>query len=214
MGRKVLSAFAAAAAGILFLTACTSSDTGLVPEGGAGNTSGSVQTGIQEQPAAQQQSPDGGQAQPGADVQSGTQEGAAAPDSGAAAGDLPGGSAENIPAAPEPPMTEQSSEQISEQTSELTSESPVLEDYWSGVYVSDQETVTVALADAGNISFSFAQSGISGTASVDGHQAVFRGDDYHVVVFNVDDDIMTVSVSSEEDYDTEDSPLNGTYVRQ
>lgn len=85
-------------------------------------------------------------------------------------------------------------------------------DIWSGTYTTGEETVTVRLSDANTISFSFAQSGISGTAEVNGTQAVFKGDDYHVVVFNMADGVLEVSVSSEEDYDTASSPLNGTYI--
>ena len=88
------------------------------------------------------------------------------------------------------------------------------DDVWSGQYISDDESVTVTLLNDETISFSFAQSGISGTAAIDGAQAVFKGDDYHVVVFSLSDTILNIAVSSEEDFDTSESPLNGTYVRQ
>lgn len=87
-------------------------------------------------------------------------------------------------------------------------------DIWSGSYEDADESVSVQLLQDGNISFSFAQSGIGGTAEVNGTQAVFHGDDYHVVVFNINGDTLDISVSSEEDYDTSASPLNGTYTRK
>lgn len=85
-------------------------------------------------------------------------------------------------------------------------------DQWEGTYVSEEERVTVKKADEDTISFSFAQSGISGTADIEQNQAVFKGDDYHVVVFSLNGTVLTVSVSSEEDFDASDSPLNGTYI--
>lgn len=87
-------------------------------------------------------------------------------------------------------------------------------DAWTGAYVGDEESVSIALLDDATISFSFAQSGISGTASVNGMQAVYNGDDHYVVVFNLNGDVLDVSVSNEEDYDASESPLNGTYVKE
>ena len=85
-------------------------------------------------------------------------------------------------------------------------------DQWEGTYVSEEERVTVKKADEDTISFSFAQSGISGTADIEQNQAVFKGDDYHVVIFSLNGTVLTVSVTSEEDFDASDSPLNGTYI--
>jgi hypothetical protein len=87
------------------------------------------------------------------------------------------------------------------------------EDIWSGTYSDDDETVTVTYLDKETISFAFMQSGISGKATVDGTQAVYKGDDYHVVVFNIQGDVLTVEVASEEDYDVSGSPLIGTYTK-
>lgn len=87
-------------------------------------------------------------------------------------------------------------------------------DNWTGAYAGDDETVSIALIDEATISFAFAQSGISGTAKVNGLQAVYNGDDHYVVVFNLNGSILDVSVSNEEDYDASDSPLNGTYVKE
>lgn len=89
-----------------------------------------------------------------------------------------------------------------------------VQDSWSGSYIGDDETVSIALLDSSALSFSFAQSGISGTASVNGLQAVYNGDDHYVVVFNLNGDILEVSVSNEEDYDASESPLNGTYLKE
>ena len=81
---------------------------------------------------------------------------------------------------------------------------------WSGSYTSDEgETLTLTAIDAASISFAFANSGISGTAELDGSQAVYHGDDHHVVVFEYVEGAINVSVLSEEDYDTSESPLNG-----
>ena len=60
---------------------------------------------------------------------------------------------------------------------------------------------------------SFAEAGISGVADVRGSQAVYKGDDHYVIVFNINGTLLDVSVSSEEDYDASDSPLIGTYVK-
>lgn len=87
-------------------------------------------------------------------------------------------------------------------------------DGWTGSYAGDDESVSIALLDEATISFSFAQSGISGTAAVNGMQAVYNGDDHYVVVFNMNGDVLDVSVSNEEDYDASESPLNGTYVKE
>lgn len=87
------------------------------------------------------------------------------------------------------------------------------EDIWSGSYSSDQESVTISKIDDSTISFSFAQSGISGTAQVNGTQAVYKGDDHYVVVFNISDGVVDITVSSEEDFDATGSPLIGTYIR-
>lgn len=87
-------------------------------------------------------------------------------------------------------------------------------DGWSGSYISDNETVNITLLDSTTISFAFAQSGISGTATANEMQAVFYGDDHYVVVFNRNGSVLEISVSNEEDYDASESPLNGTYIKE
>lgn len=85
---------------------------------------------------------------------------------------------------------------------------------WRGTYIGDDETVTVSAVSDNRISFTFTQSGISGSAVVEGDQAVYKGDDHYVIVFDLEGDILGVSVTNEEDYDASESPLIGTYVRE
>lgn len=85
---------------------------------------------------------------------------------------------------------------------------------WNGTYSSDTETVTISSIDDTAISFGFAQSGITGKAEVKGSQAIYHGDDYYVVVFDLSGSTLEVSVASEEDYDATGSPLIGTYTKQ
>lgn len=87
-------------------------------------------------------------------------------------------------------------------------------DIWSGTYTDGEETVKITYIDKETISFAFSQAGISGKASVDGAQAVYNGDDHHVVVFDIQGDTVVVDVASEEDYDTSGSPLIGTYTKE
>lgn len=107
-----------------------------------------------------------------------------------------------------------SDKEFNELSSEGESEETVR---WTGTYSSsstDGDTVTITSADAEHISFTFMNAGIYGQAEVKGTQAIYHGDDYNVIVFDYVDDAIEVSVASEEDYDAEDSPLNGTYTRQ
>lgn len=86
---------------------------------------------------------------------------------------------------------------------------------WSGFYVcSSGEKLTVTIDEADYIQFEFETAGISGKAELDGNQAVYHGDDHHVVVFDRNGDEIEISVLSEEDYDTSESPLIGTYIRK
>lgn len=86
---------------------------------------------------------------------------------------------------------------------------------WSGTYVSESgETLTVSINDISSITFAFTNAGISGTAKLDGSQAIYYGDDHHQAVFEYSGGNITVEVVSEEDFDTSGSPLNGVYARQ
>lgn len=203
MRYKALMSAAAVAAGIFLLTACTASDTGLAPAG-TGSAPAGTQEGATQVSGADAQGAGGGetpaQTQPQESAQDGVQGDTASP--------------ADETAAPAQDGADVQTESGTPQETGMSEAPAVPGDEWSGVYVGDQETVTITLTDPENISFSFAQSGISGTAAVDGYQAVFRGDDYHVVVFNIHSGLLDVSVSSEEDYDASASPLIGTYTKQ
>lgn len=85
---------------------------------------------------------------------------------------------------------------------------------WNGTFTSAEgETLSITPADETHIAFAFLNAGVSGEAEVDGNQAVYYGDDYHMVVFSYVEGAVEVSVLSEEDYDTSGSPMNGTYTR-
>lgn len=88
------------------------------------------------------------------------------------------------------------------------------QDGWTGAYIGSEESVNISLLNETTISFAFAQSGISGTASVNGQQAVYNGDDSYVIVFNLSGTVLDISVSNEEDYDASESPLIGTYTKE
>lgn len=92
--------------------------------------------------------------------------------------------------------------------------SPMVQDSWTGSYIGAEETVNISLLNETTISFAFAQSGITGTASIDGQQAIYKGDDSYVIVFNINGTVLDVSVSNEEDYDASESPLIGTYAKE
>lgn len=170
MRRKVLAVLALAAAGMLMLTACTSSRT---------------ENSAEEQTSAADRSATDTEAEkPGGDTAVQETE---KPGSDAAA-------------------TDKSAEDSSQ------SGENVAEDIWSGTYAGEQESITIALNEDGTISFSFAQSGISGIAEVDGYQAIYNGDDDHILTFSMGQGVLNITVSHAEGYDTSASPLNGTYV--
>lgn len=186
MKKKFLLLLTVAAACVLMMTACTSS------ENINGNTSGSGET--MEQSADHSSA---GQSSADNSSSANVQEDISAPIQGEPGYD-----------------GEPDGEIFYDEDAEAAENENAAADIWSGSYQDTDESVSVQLMDNGNISFSFAQSGISGTAEVNGTQAVFHGDDYHVVVFNVHGDTLDISVSSEEDFDTSSSPLNGTYTKQ
>lgn len=185
MKRKLMILLAAASAAVLMLTACTSSDH---TSGGADN--GSSTGSAVSQTADNQMS---GQE----NTTNNTVNESAAPTQGE-----PGYDSE-----PEGTI-------IPDEDADAAENENAAADIWSGSYEDSDESVSVQLQDDGNISFAFAQSGIYGTAEVNGTQAVFHGDDYHVVVFNISGDTLEISVASEEDFDASASPLNGTYIRK
>lgn len=195
MKRKFLGVMAVVLAGALMLTACATSKEKDAQGGapaGAGSA-GQTQTPTQTEAPAQNVSGttvDGGDA-----AGSGTADGGAG---NAVQGEPSGSDGQGAPGTAEDPS------QDAAQSSDI----------WSGTYVGAEETVTLAKLDDESVSFAFAQSGIAGTAKVSGSQAVYKGDDHHVIVFNVNDTVLDVSVSSEEDFDASESPLIGTYVRE
>ncbi|HJB33760.1 MAG TPA: hypothetical protein H9775_04330 [Candidatus Blautia merdipullorum] len=220
MKRRVLIFAAAAVAGMLLLTACTSKEEGAGQSAGTPTDAASGQTSSASSDV--QQSSQTGQAADGqADASvpsqgeaSGTPvDDSAAPEAAGEPVEDGGPVGEVIPDeyadAAENDTEGETQEAVSEAQSDAASE-----DIWSGTYASGTESVTLTYANEDSISFAFAQSGISGTAKVDGYQAVYNGDDHYVVVFSINGDVLDVSVSNEEDYDASGSPLIGTYVKE
>lgn len=218
MKRKMLILATAAVAGMLLLTACTSSeDTGKQPQGGQGtatNQSGEINaTGTVTNLSGDQGSASAPSAAGTSNAPAATGNGAAGTSGDSDWGTVPQGDPVED-GGPVGDVIPDEDAQAAENDTEDTSTQENADDIWSGVYIGDEETVTIALVSKDSISFSFAQAGISGTASVNGHQAVYNGDDHHVVVFNVNQDMIDISVSSEEDFDASGSPLIGTYIRE
>lgn len=192
MKRKMIWLLAIAAASVLMLTACTSSDK--TKENGNSASSGEVVTQPAGNDTANQNTAENIVSE---DTSSGTQDEIYAPAQGEPGYD-----------------GEPNGDIIPDEDAEAAENENGQADIWSGSYEDTDESVSVQLQDDGNISFAFAQSGIYGTAEVNGTQAVFHGDDYHVVVFNISGDTLEISVASEEDFDASSSPLNGTYTRK
>lgn len=88
----------------------------------------------------------------------------------------------------------------------------IQEDIWTGSYTGDQEDVTLKMNDDGSLTFTFAQSGISGTAQINGSEAVYSGDDDHILTFQKEEGLLKITVSHADGYDTSESPLNGTFI--
>ena len=86
---------------------------------------------------------------------------------------------------------------------------------WDGTYVSDAgETLAIQKTDEYSISFQFANCGISGTASVEGEQAVYHGDDNYQVVFEYCGGSIDVTASPVDQEDAEPSAVDGSYIRE
>lgn len=195
MKKKILIAFTAAAALMLALTACDSLQK-TETSGSGSNVSAPVQTA------------DGTNT-----IQSSAEPNTV--DQNQAAGTQNTQNTQNTPAAEEPVgeiIPDEDADAADNDS--VGADSTTAADSWSGSYISDDETVNITLLDETTISFAFAQSGISGTAAVNGMQAVYNGDDHYVVVFNLNGTILDISVSNEEDYDASESPLNGTYMKE
>lgn len=94
-------------------------------------------------------------------------------------------------------------------------EAVMQDDGWIGSYMNENEEIlTISAVDDTSVSFAFTNAGIAGVAELNGTQAVYHGDDYHVAVFDYAGTDIKVSILSEEDFDASASPLNGIYARQ
>lgn len=194
--RYIFLAVAAAAA--LMLTACSSSDSSSSQSAGSSTASGQGTVSDNSGSTSGQGAVSGNSG--------------STSDQGATSSDSSAGGAQDMTVTGGAEDGEPDGEIIPDEYAQ-EAEQAASSDVWSGSYVSEEESVSIALLDESTISFAFAQSGISGTASVNGMQAVYNGDDHYVVVFNLNGDLLDVSVSNEEDYDASGSPLNGTYSR-
>lgn len=225
MKRKLLVLAAVAVAGVLVLTACTSSENQSVQNQGSQSSSGGAanNTGSDSQGTVSGQEVSGSQVVSGSTVNSN-----AGSDTGVASDTIPqgapvedGGPVGEVIPDEDAQAAENDTEGASDDGADAEDDDDGAasaqnnpDDIWSGVYEAEEESVTINYIDTGSITFSFAHSGISGTAVVNGHQAVYYGDDHYVVVFNVNNDVVDVSVSSEEDYDASGSPLIGAYTKK
>ncbi len=202
MKKKVAALAALALAGVMILTACSSSEQESDQQSAAKNDT--IKSGTEVQTEEPLQAVSGTQSVSGTAV-------SVAGESGSTSDATATAPAQSETAAAGETQTAQTSgTAVTEKETESESADG---DIWSGTYVADDETLTIAMAEDTQISFSFAEAGISGVADVRGSQAVYKGDDHYVIVFNINGTLVDVSVSSEEDYDASDSPLIGTYVK-
>lgn len=202
MKKKAAALAALALAGVMILTACSSSEQESDQQSAAKNDT--IKSGTEVQTEEPLQAVSGTQSVNGTAV-------SVAGESGSTSDATATAPAQSETAAAGETQTAQTSgTAVTEKETESESADG---DIWSGTYVADDETLTIAMAEDTQISFSFAEAGISGVADVRGSQAVYKGDDHYVIVFNINGTLLDVSVSSEEDYDASDSPLIGTYVK-
>ena len=202
MKKKAAALAALALAGVMILTACSSSEQESDQKSAAKNDT--IKNGTEVQTEEPLQAVSGTQSVSGTAV-------SVAGESGSTSDATATAPAQSETAAAGGTQTAQTSDTA---TTEKETESESADgDIWSGTYVADDEALTIAMAEDTQISFSFAEAGISGVADVRGSQAVYKGDDHYVIVFNINGTLVDVSVSSEEDYDASDSPLIGTYVK-
>lgn len=202
MKKKAAALAALALAGVMILTACSSSEQESDQQSAAKNDT--IKNGTEVQTEEPLQAVSGTQSVSGTAV-------SVAGESGSTSDATATAPAQSETAAAGGTQTAQTSGTAA--TEKETESESADGDIWSGTYVADDETLTIAMAEDTQISFSFAEAGISGVADVRGSQAVYKGDDHYVIVFNINGTLVDVSVSSEEDYDASDSPLIGTYVK-
>ena len=200
MKKKAAALAALALAGVMILTACSSSEQESDQQSAAKNDT--IKNGTEVQTEEPLQTVSGTQSVSGTAV-------SVAGESGSTSDATAAAPAQSETVAAGETQTAQTSGTAVTETKSETEDG----DIWSGTYVADDETLTIAMAEDTQISFSFAEAGISGVADVRGSQAVYKGDDHYVIVFNINGTLLDVSVSSEEDYDASDSPLIGTYVK-
>lgn len=202
MKKKAAALAALALAGVMILTACSSSEQESDQQSAAKNDT--IKNGTEVQTEEPLQTVSGTQSVSGTAVSVAGESGSTSDATAAAPAQS------ETTAAGETQTAQTSGTAVTEKETESESADG---DIWSGTYVADDETLTIAMAEDTQISFSFAEAGISGVADVRGSQAVYKGDDHYVIVFNINGTLLDVSVSSEEDYDASDSPLIGTYVK-
>ena len=202
MKKKAAALAALALAGVMILTACSSSEQESDQQSAAKNDT--IKSGTEVQTEEPLQAVSGTQSVSGTAVSVAGESGSTSDATAAAPAQS------ETTAAGETQTAQTSGTAVTEKETESESADG---DIWSGTYVADDETLTIAMAEDTQISFSFAEAGISGVADVRGSQAVYKGDDHYVIVFNINGTLLDVSVSSEEDYDASDSPLIGTYVK-
>ena len=88
------------------------------------------------------------------------------------------------------------------------------DDGWNGTFAgSAGETLTINVDGDSSLSFSFAVSGISGSADYAGDEATFAGDDGNVVIFENLGGSVEVSVVDESGAQ-QPSAISGSYLRQ
>lgn len=223
MKKKLLILAAVAAAGILVLSGCTSSESETAQSVSGTQTGGNTGAGSTSDNQGSSGNDDAASAQDvsGVRIAGGGTDGNTSSGSSVSGDDAAPAQA-GTPVEDGGPVGEVIPDEYADgdtgETEETEAESSagITGDIWSGTYAGEEETLTISYLDEKSISFAFSQAGISGTAQVDGYQAVYKGDDHYVVVFNVNNDINTVevTVSNEEDYDASGSPLIGTYVKE
>lgn len=216
--KKQIEMIVLAALSAVILTACTQADSG--SSAGAGNSgnngTGTIQGGASGSGTLEQSGAENNVGNVGTGSDAGTSSSGYVEVYPSGEDDFEGG----VTSEPEQEVTEalQNEENFSDdQMNAMTEDQEVSVDNegWAGTYENENaEILTVTMAEEGMISFSFANSGISGRAQINGSQAVYYGDDYHDVVFEYAGTDIKVTVTSQEDFDTSASPLNGVFVRQ
>jgi len=90
----------------------------------------------------------------------------------------------------------------------------VIDGTWDGSFASDAgETLITSQTDESTLTFSFGQSEISGSAAINGEEAVYNGDDGNIVVFKNSGDSMVVSVT-DADGTAIEAVISGIFSRE